>query len=358
MTLHAGSTLSLNRRDAHKKPGVARPLWRKRETVIHERIVQYTTVDADGTKQELVETERSQNEIVHLECKETGEFAHRESQLFEQLETFNDEVVVHEKGNEEYIHMKSKDDEYEHLESNMPMSKMQPTAEEHQEAQARAEAEAQAAGAAGGGGGYDPVTGAPYEGMDPKDQSQFSEEARLWHEAQEKYQQEHAQRDYKFDGGVGSPSQAEFDADAQRWWEEQQLQQEALGNTAGATTLDGGMASPNEERRREFGMVPPMNNNTPTPSQQAGLDEDAARWWSEEQKKQKLHESQSTNQNPASPSPLKFNISGLHEGDHGTTPFSPNDNSSYHPLNSNGTEKENQWHPNNNNQFPEQPETM
>lgn len=121
---HGGTTLSLPRRQLHRRPG-AQSLWRKKETVIQERVVQYTTIDPDGTVQNLVETERSRNEIVHLECKETGEFAHRESAVIEQVETFNDEVVAEEKGNEEYLHLKSRHDEYEHLESNMPKSRTQ-----------------------------------------------------------------------------------------------------------------------------------------------------------------------------------------------------------------------------------------
>ena len=106
---HPGAVLNLTAKDSYRKAGPSRPLWRKRETVIHERIVCYTTVDPEGGEmlfccsltpsffksvrfiipfvwtgvQELVETEKSQNEIIHLECKETGEFAHRESQLYE-----------------------------------------------------------------------------------------------------------------------------------------------------------------------------------------------------------------------------------------------------------------------------------
>ena len=41
---HPGTTLNDPR---HRRPGPQRPLWRKRETVVHERIVQYTTVDED-----------------------------------------------------------------------------------------------------------------------------------------------------------------------------------------------------------------------------------------------------------------------------------------------------------------------
>jgi hypothetical protein len=42
--------------------------------------------------QELVERETTQSEVLHMECKETGEFAHRETTQYEQMETFNDEV--------------------------------------------------------------------------------------------------------------------------------------------------------------------------------------------------------------------------------------------------------------------------
>ena len=86
--------------------------------MLQERIVQYTTVDATGAVQELVETERSSTEVVHMECKETGEFAHRETSEYEQLETFNKQVVAENRGNEEYYHLKSAEDEVEFMESN------------------------------------------------------------------------------------------------------------------------------------------------------------------------------------------------------------------------------------------------
>ncbi|KAH8059430.1 hypothetical protein JL722_5459 [Aureococcus anophagefferens] len=102
-----------------RRPGPAKPLWRKREVVVlQERIVQYTTVDVSGAVQELVETERSSTEVVHMECKETGEFAHRETSEYEQLETFNGQAVAENRGNEEYYHLKSAEDEVEFMESN------------------------------------------------------------------------------------------------------------------------------------------------------------------------------------------------------------------------------------------------
>ena len=69
-------------------------------------------------------------QILHMECKDTGEFAHRESTEYEQTEVFNKEVVSTEHGNEEYVHLKSQHDEYEHLESNMPKNRQRGGEEE------------------------------------------------------------------------------------------------------------------------------------------------------------------------------------------------------------------------------------
>ena len=101
-----------------RRKAKTKAMWRKRETLLQERIVQYTTVDAEGNVQELVETERSSNEVMHMECNETGEFAHREAAEFEQLETFNNEVVAENRGNQEYVHLKSQYDEVEYMDSN------------------------------------------------------------------------------------------------------------------------------------------------------------------------------------------------------------------------------------------------
>lgn len=106
-----------------------KPMWRKREFVKQERIVQYTTIDESGETQELIEKEIQQTEILHMECRETGEFAHRETTHYEQTETFNDEVVNEQKGTEEYVHLKSLEDEYEYMESNLP-KKGQPKTDE------------------------------------------------------------------------------------------------------------------------------------------------------------------------------------------------------------------------------------
>lgn len=47
---HLGAVLGLRGRDAYRRPGrPGQPVWRKRETLIQERIVQYTTLDEEGT---------------------------------------------------------------------------------------------------------------------------------------------------------------------------------------------------------------------------------------------------------------------------------------------------------------------
>jgi len=108
-------------------------VWRKRETVRQERTVQYTTVDADGSLQELVEKETSETEVLHMESRETGEFAHRETTIYEQTETFNNEVVAEQRGQEEYVHLKSVDDEFEYMDSTMPKHAKQQNGEEEGE---------------------------------------------------------------------------------------------------------------------------------------------------------------------------------------------------------------------------------
>eukprot|EP01042_Synura_sphagnicola_P002427 gene2427-2914_t len=105
-----GLHIALNPRDAHRIPRPGKPLWRKREVVRQERTVHYTIVDAEGVLQELVEKEVSQTEVLHMECRETGEFAHRETSSYEQTELFNNEVVTEERGQEEYVHLKSEHD--------------------------------------------------------------------------------------------------------------------------------------------------------------------------------------------------------------------------------------------------------
>lgn len=84
---------SLSDKSSHIATG--RQLWKKKEIVRQERTVEYTTVDENGEIQELIESEVHQKEIVHMECRDTGEFAHRETTHLEQTEEFNGEVNKH-----------------------------------------------------------------------------------------------------------------------------------------------------------------------------------------------------------------------------------------------------------------------
>lgn len=79
-----------------------------------------------------------------MECKETGQFAHRETTQYEQLETFNAEVVAETKGAEEYVHLKSLEDEYHYMESTMPNKEGQDGGQEAQPPQGGGEAEGEA----------------------------------------------------------------------------------------------------------------------------------------------------------------------------------------------------------------------
>jgi hypothetical protein len=93
--------------------------WKKHETVITERIVRHLTVK-NGVSRLLVETDKSQNEIVHIECNSSGEFAHREYSQQEQTEELDNEMPTFIRATEEYVHFKNANDEYEYVHSNIP----------------------------------------------------------------------------------------------------------------------------------------------------------------------------------------------------------------------------------------------
>jgi len=64
--------------------------------------------------------------VVHIENKESGEFAHKETTLYEKRERFNNEEVGVEKGEEAYLHLKNNHDEIELFESSMPQTAKPP----------------------------------------------------------------------------------------------------------------------------------------------------------------------------------------------------------------------------------------
>ena len=96
-------------------------LWKKREVLVQEKTTEY--ISYDHTKKEwnrLVEEERQVTEVMHLEAKGTGEFAHKEVSRFSKTEQFNENVVNEEEGGELYLHLKSLEDEIEVYDSNIP----------------------------------------------------------------------------------------------------------------------------------------------------------------------------------------------------------------------------------------------
>lgn len=98
-------------------------VWKKHETIIQEKIIKHITIEGDGTVHELIETDKSQNEVIHMECKITGAFAHREYSQQEQTEELDRELATFVRATEEYVHLKSTDDEYEYLHSDIPINK-------------------------------------------------------------------------------------------------------------------------------------------------------------------------------------------------------------------------------------------
>lgn len=111
----------LEKRSSTNEPKTLKTnIWKKHETVIQERVVKYVTRCADGTLEELEEREKKQDEVIHIECKDTGQFAHHELSQYEKTEAFNKEIVSCRRGTEELVQLKSLEDEYEYFEGAMP----------------------------------------------------------------------------------------------------------------------------------------------------------------------------------------------------------------------------------------------
>lgn len=109
--------LSSQPRFSHPPP--ASGLWKKREITVQERTTEYTKIDDQGRPQRLVEKERHQTKVIHMESL-TGEFAHREITQFEQTEHLNDEMVHFDSGREEFLHLKSQHDEISRFDTSTP----------------------------------------------------------------------------------------------------------------------------------------------------------------------------------------------------------------------------------------------
>ena len=94
-------------------------MWKKYEITINDKIIITTTVE-NGIRRVLTETDRSQNEVIHIE-NEMGMFAHREYSQQEQIEKLDDdEFVTFLRATEEFIHLKNEYDEYEYIHTDIP----------------------------------------------------------------------------------------------------------------------------------------------------------------------------------------------------------------------------------------------
>ena len=112
--------LNTNKEDLKKsQEDVAIPtMWKKHEITINEKIIITTTVE-NGIRRILVESDRSQNEVIHIE-NESGDFAHREYSQQEQTEQLDGELATFLRATEEFVHLKKDDDEYEFLHADIP----------------------------------------------------------------------------------------------------------------------------------------------------------------------------------------------------------------------------------------------
>jgi hypothetical protein len=112
--------LNKSKEDLKKsKEDVAIPtMWKKHEITINEKIIITTTVE-NGFRRILVESDRSQNEEIHIE-NESGDFAHREYSQQEQSEELDGELATFLRATEEFVHLKKDDDEYEFLHADIP----------------------------------------------------------------------------------------------------------------------------------------------------------------------------------------------------------------------------------------------
>lgn len=94
-------------------------IWKRHEISITEKIVEHVTIDENGETSVLIESDKSRNDVIHIEC-ESGMYAHRELTQQEQTEEMNNEMVTFVRASEEYVHLKNEDDEFEFMHSEVP----------------------------------------------------------------------------------------------------------------------------------------------------------------------------------------------------------------------------------------------
>ncbi|GFH45028.1 hypothetical protein CTEN210_01502 [Chaetoceros tenuissimus] len=102
-----------------QKSGSYGTIWKKHEISITEKIVEHVTIDENGETSVLIESDKSRNDVIHIEC-ESGMYAHRELTQQEQTEEMNKEMVTFLRASEEYVHLKNEDDEFEFMHSEVP----------------------------------------------------------------------------------------------------------------------------------------------------------------------------------------------------------------------------------------------
>lgn len=100
-----------------------RSILKKHETVIQERIIKHMIIEEDGTAHESIESDKNQNDTIHVECKTGSYFAHREYTQQEQVQELDGETVSFAKATEDYVHFKNKEDEFEYVYSDIPNSR-------------------------------------------------------------------------------------------------------------------------------------------------------------------------------------------------------------------------------------------
>ena len=104
----------------YTKPPPEEGMWKKSEVTIQEKIVTFTKIGPAGVPQILIEREKQQVEVVHMETVCGTTFAHRETTQYEASEELNETMVHFENGREEFVHFKSKTDEFSLYENTMP----------------------------------------------------------------------------------------------------------------------------------------------------------------------------------------------------------------------------------------------
>lgn len=94
-----------------------RSILKRHETVINERVVR-TVSFQDGIEKVTIETDKTQCDKIRMECDD--ELAVREYTQQEQTEELEGNMATFIRATQEYVHLKSKEDEFEYVHSDIP----------------------------------------------------------------------------------------------------------------------------------------------------------------------------------------------------------------------------------------------